>query len=97
MSIYRAAAKRDKNEPEIIAALLAVGASVSQLSGRGLPDLLVGFKGVNYLLEVKNKESGGKLKPDQVEFIASWQGRPVVVVWNVDDALKAIGASKAED
>jgi hypothetical protein len=93
MSIHRAAAKRDKNEPEIIAALLAVGASVSQLSGKGLPDLLVGFQGTNYLLEVKNKEAGGKLKPDQVAFIEGWQGRPVVVVWSVADALKAIGAT----
>jgi hypothetical protein len=90
MSINRKAAKRDKNEPDIIAALLAAGASVSQLSGKGLPDLLVGY-GDNYLLEVKNPD-GGKLQPDQVLFVKGWKGRPVAVVWSVDDALKAIGA-----
>jgi hypothetical protein len=96
MSINRKAARRDKNEPDIIAALLAAGASVSQLSGKGLPDLLVGYQGINYLLEVKNPD-GGKLQPDQVAFIEGWQGRPVVVVWSVADALRAIGAAKAED
>lgn len=44
---------RDTNEPAIVKALKAVGASVTPLNGTGVPDLLVGFRGQTYLLEVK--------------------------------------------
>jgi len=44
---------RDKNERAIIDALKAAGASVTQLDGAGVPDLLVGYDGHMVLLEVK--------------------------------------------
>jgi hypothetical protein len=50
---------RDKAEPLIVQALQAIGASVQRLDAdtrSGVPDLLVGFRGVNVLLEVKNPE-----------------------------------------
>lgn len=53
MSLHRRAARRDRNEVEIVAALTAAGASVTYLSSPGVPDLLVGYQGRTLLLEVK--------------------------------------------
>lgn len=79
----------DKNQADIVNALRAVGASVAVLSavGRGVPDLLVGFRGVNYLLEVKNLDGrGDALTPAEVEFFETWRGH----VCKVTDALQAL-------
>ncbi len=88
MSINRRAAKRDANEPEIIKALRAAGATVEQLSEKGVPDLLVGFMGSTYLMEVKTPK--GKLTPDQTTWIDLWQGQ-VHIVRTVEEALRIIG------
>ena len=99
----RIAAKIDKNQPEIVSGLEDVGASVKSLAavGGGVHDLLVGFRGVNYLLEVKNPDTEVKafregnnaaaLTPDQKKFHFFWQGQGAIV-WSLDDALQAIGA-----
>lgn len=86
----RVAAKRDTNEPEIIEAYSHIGATVYQLNEKGVPDLLVGFRGVTYLVEVKY--GYGKLTEPQEDFIKVWNGQPVLVVYNVDEALRGIGA-----
>lgn len=77
MSLHRRAAKRDANEREIIKAAESLGAEVRQLSSRGIPDLLVGYRGVNYLWEVKVKS--GKLTEDQEEFEKVWTGQSCVI------------------
>ena len=89
----RRAAKTDRNQPEIVEALRKVGALVHPMHavGGGFPDLLVGFRGVVRLLEVKDglaPPSQQALTPDQVKFHAVW---PVAVVRSVDEALRAIG------
>ena len=53
MSIHRRAARRDQNEDAIVAALEAAGASVTRIGAEGVPDLLCGYAGATYLLEVK--------------------------------------------
>lgn len=95
MSIHRRAAKRDANEAEIIKALRRVGAQVVQLSGKGVPDLLVGFRGELFLLEVKMPKTG-KLTDDQKEFHAAW-AEVVHVVYTPEDALWVIGAVEKEN
>lgn len=89
MSVHRYAARRDANESEIIEALRAVGATVVQVSESGYPDLLVGFAGVNYLIEVKAKK--GKLTDDQWTFFKIW-GEQCDVARTSEEALKIIGA-----
>lgn len=89
MSIHRQAAKRDANERPIIDGLEGVGATVKQLSSKGVCDLLVGFRGVNYLIEVKQDKA--KLTPDQVEFFEWWQGQRGIAR-TLEDALRIIGA-----
>lgn len=81
--------KRDENEPEIIAALEAVGATVEQIpTGKGVPDLLIGY-GNNFLLEVKI--IGGKLNKKQQVWHREWKGQKAVV-HTPEDALRVIGA-----
>lgn len=83
------AKKRDANEPAIVDALEAVGAVVVRISMMDVPDLLVGFRGDNFMLEVKNGKA--KPSPGQSTFHAEWRGKPIVVVRGVDEALTAIG------
>jgi len=54
MSYGKRAARRDDNEELIVSTLRAAGASVTVIGmGDGVPDLLCGFRGTTYLLEVK--------------------------------------------
>jgi hypothetical protein len=90
MSIHRRAAKRDASEPAIIEALRDVGASVVQLSGKDMPDLLVGFQDTTILIEVKTGK--GKLRQGQSTFADTWRGGTIGVARTPDEALILIGA-----
>jgi hypothetical protein len=88
------AAKVDDNQKEIVKALRTLGCSVQHLHsvGAGCPDLLVGYKGFNILLEVKdgNKSpSQQKLTPDQVIWHRDWRGH-VNVVNSSEQAIIAV-------
>ncbi len=83
----RRAARVDANQAAIVAALKRCGAYVWVL---GLPvDLLVGHQGRMWLVEVK-ANSKKKFTPLQEDFIAHWNGIPVVRVESVSDALNLI-------
>lgn len=95
----RRAAKIDANQTEIINALWAVGACVQSLAaiGNGVPDLLVGFRGELYLLEVKDgakQPSKRQLTADQKNWHFVWKDSPLFIVQSVDDALRSIGATQ---
>jgi hypothetical protein len=87
---------RDANEPEIIAALEAIGAKVVPLepSEPGLPDLLIGWRNQTFLQEVKNPEGRNRLDPAQVTFHRLWPGAPIGVVKTPAESLAHIGAIK---
>lgn len=90
------ARKRDDNEPEIIEALQKVGAVVYAVD-KPL-DLIVIYKGLVWLLEVKNgaqPPSWQRITPEQQEFLDLVDGLTgqVHVVNSVESALKAIGAN----
>jgi|LakMenEpi03Aug12_release.lakeMendotaPanAssembly.Ray.scaffolds.fasta_scaffold938824_2 hypothetical protein len=96
----RRIAKTDANQPDIVSALRGVGASVCLLSqvGSGVPDLLVGFRGINLLMEVKdgNKPpSSRKLTKDQEDWHSEWRGQ-VVVVTTVEEAVSALSISSGQ-
>jgi hypothetical protein len=58
-----------------------------------VPDLLIGWRGKNLLVEVKDGSkppSDRKLTPDQVKWHEAWRGQ-VCVVKSVQEALEAIG------
>lgn len=82
--------RRDSNHAEIRDRLREAYISVFDAGdiGQGYPDLVCGFRGQNYLLEVKTID--GKLTPAQVDFINSWRGT-VYVVRTVEEALRVFG------
>jgi len=85
------ARKVDSNQAEIVMALRAAGASVTDLSrfGHGVPDLLVGYNRRVYLIEVKSAD--GKLTPAEQRWQDEWRGQSAVVR-TVEQALYVIGA-----
>ena len=90
-------AKRvDANQADIVEALRKVGALVAVTSavGNGFPDIVVGYSGGLYLMEIKDgtkPPSATKLTKDEVAFHAKWTGY-VHIVYSLDDALRVIGA-----
>ena len=78
--------KVDKNQPGIVENLRRIGATVVILSslGHGTPDILVGWKGENYLFEIKDRTGG--LTVDEYEFFHKWAGA-VHLIRSYDDAL----------
>ena len=76
----------DGNHSEIVKALRSVsGVSVQSLAGvgDGVPDLIVGLAGQNYLVEVKDgakTPSRRTLTHDQRDFFSRWKGKPPVVL-----------------
>lgn len=87
----RRAAKVDANQDAIVSALRAAGASVQSLAqvGKGCPDLLAGFRGTNFVLEVKREKKNPN--DDQARWHSEWRA-PVYVVRSPDEALRVIGA-----
>lgn len=82
--------KPDSNQQDIISALREAGATVIIVSRvPHFVDLVVGYKGRTYLLEVK--EEGKNLRPEQKEFFDSWNGGIMAMVRTVQEALKICG------
>ena len=81
--------RADSNQNEIVKGLEKVGAKVKRLTmvGYGAPDIVAGFRGRNYLMEIKSKH--GKLSNDQRMWHATWNGQ-VAVVRDLDEAIKVI-------
>ena len=85
----------DANQAEIVSALRGCGATVQPLHtvGKGCPDLVVGFRGQTFLIEVKDGSkppSERKLTAAQVEWHSGWKGQ-VAIAENVNDALRIVG------
>lgn len=87
MSLHRYAKRRDENEPEIVRALRDIGASIKRLDD---VDLLVGWRGRNFLLEIKTAK--GPLKSSQEDMVRTWRGQ-YEIVRSIDEALRVIGAT----
>ena len=80
----RRAGKIDANHAAIVDALRKIGASVQSLAsmGVGVPDLLVGWRGINVLFEVKDGAkipSARKLTADESNWHEKWAGQIAVV------------------
>jgi hypothetical protein len=91
----------DQNQPSIVEDLRAIGASVQSLAsvGKGCPDLLVGFRGSNYVFEVKNPDvppSRRQLTPDEIKWHERWRGS-VYVIHSFEEAFKIIKEHDLQD
>lgn len=100
----RRAPKRDAGEAAIIESLRAVGATVLMLDNSGAPDLCVGFRGTNYLFEVKQpigpkggtSQDGQQLSERQLKWHRAWRGS-VDVIRSPQEALLAIHAISPDE
>jgi hypothetical protein len=80
----------DGPQAAIVSALRKLGVSVYDTSraGSGFPDLVCGFRGRTWLLEVKT--GSGSLTEEQEKFHGQFRGE-VYVVRNIDEALGTVG------
>src|SRR5512139_2403796 len=97
----------DANHAEIVSALREAGVSVVDLSGvgQGCPDLLCGWCGHSFVLEVKRPlgprtdaeghDDEVDLTDAQIRFASSWRGSRIWIVRSVKDALDVFGKSAA--
>jgi len=84
----RRAARIDGNQEAVVIALRAAGAYVWII---GLPvDLLVGYKGHTFLVEIKDGPKK-RLTALQEAFFAKWAGGTLVRVDGPEAALRMIG------
>lgn len=88
-------AKRiDDNQNLIVKQLRQLGYSVyiTSMVGNGFPDLVIGKRNKNYLVELKDGSkplSARKLTDAEVNFINKWQGE-VIVAHDLDQILNQI-------
>ena len=85
----------DSNQPVIVTALRRVGATVTptHMVGAGFPDIVCGFRGVTYTMEIKDgalPPSARKLTPDEARWHSMWAGHKCIVK-SPEEALEAIG------
>ena len=87
--------KVDANQKQIVDALRKIsGVTVfsTHTIGKGLPDIVVGYCGVNYLFEIKDGSkppSQQKLTPMEETFFDTWKGQ-VKLASCLDDILNEI-------
>jgi hypothetical protein len=86
--------RTDGNQVLLVVQMRERGMTVQSLAmiGGGVPDLLVGCRGKNYLFEVKDPTqppSKRRLTPDEVMVHRLWCGS-VAVVETIDDVMKSI-------
>ena len=87
----RYAARVDANQEQIVSALRAAGAYVWII---GIPvDLLVGYRGHTFLVEIKSTTKG-RLTPLQADFFESWCGGTLARIDSPNGALRMIGVLK---
>jgi Holliday junction resolvase len=84
------AARVDQNHVEIVKALRDYGAFVVSLAtvGKGVPDLLVGYKRHTILMEIKY--GNNKLTEDQIVFHGKWTGGILAVVSDIESAIRVL-------
>lgn len=87
MSIKRWAKNVDANQKQVVEMLRAHGVSVDYWGEKGAPDLVCGYRGVTFLVEVKDGKkvpSARKLRDSQIIWQQKWRGSPVWVVESAD-------------
>ncbi len=92
----RRAARVDGNQSQIVSELRRCGLSVfpTHTVGEGFPDLVCGWKGTNYLFEIKDPKqppSKQKLTPDEERLRKEWRGT-IFTITTAEEALATVGA-----
>jgi len=80
-------AKRvDNNHTEIINQAKSLGISVQSLHelGKGCPDVLFGYGGINIFAEIKN--GNNNLNQQQIDYHQNWKGQ-ICTIRNIDELI----------
>lgn len=85
-SCMRRAARTDSNQQAIMDRLRSIGCRVYHI--KEPVDLLVGYRQRTVCLEVK--ADGGRLTKQQIQFIAEWNGGPVHIVRDPEEAVNIV-------
>lgn len=88
------ATRSNKIELEIWEALRKKGCSVQPLCmlGTDLPDLLIGYRGANWLISIKggkNLPSNYQFSEDKISWCKNWRGE-IFVISTVQEALDIV-------
>lgn len=83
----RRAAKRDASEKLIVETLRKAGASVYLMNQPC--DILCGFNGENFLMEIKTPKTqyGKTLNGNQKAFNSTWRGLPIIIISTPEEAI----------
>lgn len=91
--------KVDSNQAELVKQIRKIpGVSVLHIHvvGKGAPDVIIGYKGKNFLAEIKDPgkfKSQRKLTEDEEKFRNSWCGQ-VQTVETFDDVIRILKLSE---
>ncbi len=94
--------RSDANQEEIVRILRLypnISVAVTSAIGEGFPDIVVGFKGKNYLFEIKDPNqppSKRRLTEQEYNFHRRWQGQ-CVIAETVRDILVTIKLARKEN
>ena len=87
--------RTDSNHAEIIKSLRSIP-NLTVFSthevGKGFPDIVIGYKGINYLIEIKDGKkspSQRKLTDAEIEFHLKWKGQ-CAIIKNFDELLEIL-------
>jgi hypothetical protein len=88
---YHRRQHRDRNHLAIMRALESYGVLVADLSGAGggVPDLLCGYRGMMFTIEVKTPT--GSLSKAQRAWFDEWSEYPALVLRSLDDVVHVMG------
>ena len=88
------ASRVDSNQKEIVEALRKAGATVLHTHQlKNCFDILVGYKGINYIVEIKDGKkppSKRSLTPGEEKFRDEWMGGEYYIIESIEQALKLI-------
>jgi len=85
----RIAARTDSNQKEIVKSFRKLGCTVTHTHavGKGFPDIVIGFQGNNYLIEIKDgmkSPSQRRLTDDEQKWHDEWKGS-VHIIESISD------------
>ena len=85
--VNRRAARVDANQADIVKALRKINGVTVEL---GMDDLLIGYKGVNYWIELKEVGKEKQIKPHQAMLAETWEGQ-YLITSSLDEILELMG------
>ena len=87
--------RTDSNHKEIIDCcrkIPSISVFSTHMVGKGFPDIVIGYKGLNYLVEIKDgkkSKSQKKLTDDEISFHELWKGQ-IIVAENINDIMRML-------